>query len=76
MFRSTLAAALFLACSFPSARGQTPGAISDPGILPKAADGRMLNLDFETGTLQDWTAQGDAFWTAPEGDTVFQAAAT
>ena len=30
-------------------------------------------LDFETGTLQDWTAQGDAFTGQPiEGDTVFK----
>jgi len=31
------------------------------GILPTAKDGRPLNLDFETGTLKDWTADGDAF---------------
>src|SRR5690606_18876094 len=32
------------------------------GQLPKK-DGRVLNLDFETGTLQDWTAKGEAFST-------------
>jgi putative membrane-bound dehydrogenase-like protein len=31
------------------------------GVLPKAADGQTLNLDFETGNLQDWTAVGEAF---------------
>ncbi|MFO0968741.1 MAG: PVC-type heme-binding CxxCH protein [Gemmataceae bacterium] len=41
------------------------------GVLPKAADGRSLNLDFETGDLRDWTATGDAFKGQPiKGDTV------
>lgn len=31
-------------------------------IKPVAADGNPLNLDFETGTLAGWTAEGDA-WT-------------
>ena len=30
------------------------------GVAP-AANGRALNLDFENGTLDDWTAAGDAF---------------
>jgi putative membrane-bound dehydrogenase-like protein len=30
------------------------------GVVP-TVDGRALNLDFETGTLQDWKATGDAF---------------
>lgn len=42
------------------------------GQLPKQADGRELNLDFEKGTLADWTASGDAFAGQPiQGDTVF-----
>jgi putative membrane-bound dehydrogenase-like protein len=39
------------------------GAISDAtvaGQLP-TKDGQPLNLNFETGTLKDWTATGDAF---------------
>lgn len=35
------------------------------GTLPTAADGRPLNFDFETGDLQDWTAEGDAFGQQP-----------
>ncbi len=34
--------------------------VQAPGV-PPAVGGRPLNLDFESGTLQDWTATGDAF---------------
>ena len=41
------------------------------GIKPTGADGKPLNLDFEDGTLKDWTATGDAFDKQPiKGDTV------
>ncbi len=41
------------------------------GILPSDKNGHPLNLDFETGTLQDWTATGAAFDRQPiKGDTV------
>src|SRR5438874_10259021 len=41
------------------------------GVLPLGADGKPLNLDFETGTLKDWTATGDAFNAQPiKGDKV------
>jgi putative membrane-bound dehydrogenase-like protein len=41
------------------------------GVLPAGADGKPLNLDFETGTLKDWTAEGEAFRGQPiKGDTV------
>src|SRR5437762_8691115 len=41
------------------------------GVLPVGADGKPLNLDFETGTLKDWTAAGEAFAGQPvKGDTV------
>jgi putative membrane-bound dehydrogenase-like protein len=44
---------------------------SPAGVLPVGPDGRSLNLDFETGTLKDWTATGDAFTGQPiKGDTV------
>ncbi|HVX60875.1 MAG TPA: PVC-type heme-binding CxxCH protein, partial [Pirellulales bacterium] len=41
------------------------------GALPQDDEGRPLNLDFESGELKDWTAEGDAFAGQPiEGDTV------
>src|SRR6266404_2088133 len=44
---------------------------SPAGVLPTGADGKPLNLDFETGTLKDWTATGTAFADQPiKGDTV------
>ncbi len=44
---------------------------SGAGKLPTKADGASLNLDFETGSLVDWTASGDAFKDQPiEGDAV------
>ena len=46
-------------------------AFADEGVLPLGADGKPLNLDFETGTLKDWTATGEAFKDQPiKGDTV------
>ncbi|HWY87821.1 MAG TPA: PVC-type heme-binding CxxCH protein, partial [Gemmataceae bacterium] len=60
-------------CTQAALHGQTPIAPTPPeGILPAGADGKPLNLDFETGTLKDWTAAGDAFVGQPiRGDTVF-----
>src|SRR3954469_19892340 len=44
---------------------------ADEGVLPVGTDGKPLNLDFETGTLKDWTAEGEAFKGQPiKGDTV------
>jgi len=37
--------------------------------VPAQANGRALNLDFESGTLDDWTATGDAF-ALVKGDVV------
>lgn len=50
--------------------------IIDPNALPVAGlpvvkEGRALNLGFEAGTLDDWTAEGEAFGNAPvEGDVL------
>ena len=41
------------------------------GVLPAGKGGKPLNLDFEDGTLRDWTASGKAFDRQPiKGDTV------
>src|SRR5947208_2393286 len=52
--------------------GAEPVAPTPPeGVLPTDAAGKPLNLDFETGTLKDWTAEGNAFEGQPvEGDSV------
>lgn len=44
---------------------------ADNGVVPKARDGRTLNLGFEDGSLRDWTAEGNAFDRQPvRGDVV------
>src|SRR6185436_16850143 len=49
-----------------------PEGVTGPdGVLPVGSDGKPLNLDFETGTLRDWTAEGNAFKGQPiKGDLV------
>ncbi len=40
-------------------------------IKPLGADGKPLNLDFETGTLEGWKAEGNAWEGQPiKGDTI------
>jgi hypothetical protein len=42
-----------------------------PSTVPVGADGKPLNLGFESGSLENWTAEGEAFMKQPvEGDTV------
>ncbi len=49
----------------------THAATTEEGILPLGKNGKPLNLDFEDGSLRDWTADGRAFDKQPvKGDTV------
>ncbi len=62
--------ALLFAVSLPLLAADPPRTPPE-GLLPRDAEGKPLNLDFETGTLKDWTAEGDAFKGQPiKGDTV------
>jgi putative membrane-bound dehydrogenase-like protein len=46
-------------------------ALPRSGTVPTDAKGAPLNLDFESGTLANWKAEGDAFARQPvKGDTV------
>jgi len=52
----------------PEPRAPSPN--EREGVRARGADGRLLNLDFETGDLTDWSATGDAFDDQPvEGDS-------
>ena len=45
--------------------------VAPGGVLPVDSKGKSLNLDFEKGTLEDWTAVGNAFDKQPvAGDAV------
>lgn len=56
-------------------KGPSVAVKSQPAVVKsykaKSASGRELNLDFEKGTLADWTAEGNAWEGQPiKGDTV------
>jgi len=43
--------------------------LADPGVIPVGAIGKPLNLNFESGTLDGWKAEGKAFEGQPiKGD--------
>lgn len=67
---SSLLIVLFHSCRIDAQ--ETKIARTPPGgLLPLGDDGKPLNLDFETGTLKDWTAAGEAFQGQPiKGDVV------
>src|SRR5437868_1990967 len=54
------------------AKQEAPPPVDRAGaLLPVGADGKVLNLDFEKGTLEDWTAEGEAFKGQPiKGDAI------
>ncbi|HEX9794418.1 MAG TPA: PVC-type heme-binding CxxCH protein, partial [Planctomycetota bacterium] len=55
----------------PTAADTGPVQRFGDGVVPRNAAGEALNLGFESGSLQDWTATGTAFEGQPvRGDTV------
>jgi putative membrane-bound dehydrogenase-like protein len=56
--------------------GATAGMVLAPDVVsiaPLSQDGKALNLGFETGTLKDWTAEGNAWEGQPvKGDTIIK----
>jgi putative membrane-bound dehydrogenase-like protein len=39
--------------------------LGEAGVVPAGADGKPLNLNFESGTLEGWKAEGEAFRGQP-----------
>lgn len=58
--------ALSLALAPPATAEEHPNLpVGDRGSLPVGENGQPLNLDFEDGSLKDWTATGAAFAEQP-----------
>jgi putative membrane-bound dehydrogenase-like protein len=71
MFRSLFLTGILSGLVFLAMTAQLQAADDADGERPLGIDGKPLNLDFETGTLKDWAAEGDAFKGQPvKGDTV------
>lgn len=49
----------------PTSAVTPKAAMAKGGVLPMGANGKPLNLDFETGTLQDWKPEGKAWEGQP-----------
>ena len=62
---STAQAALLILLSTSPVFAQVNEPTNGPGIIPKSADGRELNLNFETGDLTDWNTTGTAWEQQP-----------
>src|SRR5687768_12840982 len=70
LVRASAFAFLLLAVSFSHAQDKPKSnpfnePLNVPGQIPKGEDGEPLNLNFEDGTLKDWTATGQAFEGQP-----------
>jgi putative membrane-bound dehydrogenase-like protein len=71
MLRPSILVGLVSVVAFLAPLANARPANEAPGELPTGADGKPLNLDFETGTLKDWVAEGEAFKGQPvKDDTV------
>jgi putative membrane-bound dehydrogenase-like protein len=51
--------------ALPPGTNVLPAPAEPKSIKPRSADGKPLNLDLETGTLEGWTAEGTAFAAQP-----------
>jgi len=59
-------AALAAARTVPISRSTGPlEPVGSPGFLPADSSGKALNLNFESGTLEGWKAEGRAFGGQP-----------
>ncbi len=65
-----IALAALFGATLPALAAPNPAEQGPAGRLPKGADGKELNVDFESGTLAGWTARGEAFAGQPvKGDS-------
>ena len=70
MFRPSILS-LCLLCAVLRLAPESVAASPPAGLQRLGLDGKPLNLDFETGSLKDWTPEGNAFDQQPvKGDTV------
>lgn len=66
-------AAAGLAQEKPPASNPLNEPLGEPGVIPVGADGKPLNLNFESGTVEGWKAEGKAFEGQPiKGEIALQ----